>query len=252
MKMLGRKLHNYRKVKIISEDIMKYEEIVSKVKKSYEKADASKVEGHLAVQVNVTGEGEGAFYVEVSDAKIAVEPYEYFDRDFIISCEAEDIVSIAAGKKVLGKEVEAGKVFVSGNFEKVAEFDKITVKKATGAKKAAKEVVKEVKAAAKEVKSETAKKKAAAKKETEKAVKEVKAAAAEKKTAVKAEAEKAVKEVKATAAEKKTAAKAEIKEAIKDAKVIAAEKKSTVKKAVKEVKADIKAAAKKPAEAKKS
>ncbi len=228
---------------------MKYEEIVSKVKKSYEKADASKVEGHLAVQVNVTGEGEGAFYVEVSDAKIAVEPYEYFDRDFIISCEAEDIVSIAAGKKVLGKEVEAGKVFVSGNFEKVAEFDKITVKKATGAKKAAKEVVKEVKAAAKEVKAETAKKKAAAKKETEKAVKEVKAAAAEKKTAVKAEAEKAV---KATAAEKKTAVKAEIKEAIKDAKVIAAEKKTTVKKAVKEAKADIKAAAKKPAEAKKA
>ena len=153
---------------------MKYEEIVSKVKKSYEQADASKVEGHLAVQVNVTGEGEGAFYIEVADAKLAVEPYEYFDRDFIISCDADAIVAIAAGKKVLGKEVEAGNVFVSGNFEKVAVFDKIVVKKAVTAKKAAKAAKEEAKKTVEAVKADE-----------KKAVKAVKAAAAEKKTAVK-------------------------------------------------------------------
>ena len=58
---------------------MKYEEIVAKVKKAYAKADTSKVDGHLAVQVDVTGEGEGAFYIEVADGKITVAPFEYYD-----------------------------------------------------------------------------------------------------------------------------------------------------------------------------
>ena len=45
---------------------MTYEKIVEKVKKALSKVDASGVKGHLAVQVDVYGEGEGAFYIEVS------------------------------------------------------------------------------------------------------------------------------------------------------------------------------------------
>ena len=78
---------------------MKYEEIVAKVKKAYAKADTSKVDGHLAVQVDVTGEGEGAFYIEVADGKITVAPFEYYDHDFKVLCAAEEIIAIAEGKK---------------------------------------------------------------------------------------------------------------------------------------------------------
>lgn len=39
---------------------MTYEEIVAKVKKEFGSADVSKYEGHLALQINITGEGSGA------------------------------------------------------------------------------------------------------------------------------------------------------------------------------------------------
>ena len=38
---------------------MTYEEIVAKVKKEFGSADVSKYEGHLALQINITGEGSG-------------------------------------------------------------------------------------------------------------------------------------------------------------------------------------------------
>ncbi len=152
---------------------MKYEEIVAKVKKAYAKADTALVDEHLAVQVDVTGEGEGAFYIEVADGKINVEPWEYLDHDFKIQCSAEEIVAIAEGKKKLSEEVEAGNVYVSRNVDKVAVFDLIVAKK--GAKKAAAKT--EKKAAAKPAKKETVK----AEKPAKKAAAKVEKAPAEKK-----------------------------------------------------------------------
>ena len=56
---------------------MTFEEIVSKAKERTTTADPGKVDGFLAIQINITGEGEGKFYVEVKDGVISVEPYEY-------------------------------------------------------------------------------------------------------------------------------------------------------------------------------
>ena len=50
---------------------MTYEEIVAKVKDRLAGVDPNKVNGFLAIQVNITGEGEGAFYVEVKDGKLS-------------------------------------------------------------------------------------------------------------------------------------------------------------------------------------
>ena len=183
---------------------MKYEEIVAKVKKALAKADASKVDGHLAVQVDVTGEGEGAFYIEVADGKVTVEPYEYYDHDFKVLCDAEEIIAIAEGKKKLGTEVDAGNAYVSRDIEKVAVFDSIAVKKAAAKKAPAKKAEKKEAApkAEKKVAAPKAEKKAAAPKAEKKAA----APKAEKKAA----APKAAKKVM-TEAEKK--AEEEIKKA---------------------------------------
>ena len=175
---------------------MKYEEIVAKVKKAYAKADTALVDEHLAVQVDVTGEGEGAFYIEVADGKINVEPYEYHDHDFKIQCPAEEIIDIAEGKKKLGKEVEDGAVYVSRNVDKVAVFDLIVAKKSNaGRKKASDEKAVEEKAEkpAKEVKAkaekkEKAEKKSAAKKESKKEAVKVDKKEEKKAEEVKAEA----------------------------------------------------------------
>ncbi len=42
---------------------MTYEEIVKEAQKIVAKGDASGIKQHLAVQYNITGEGEGAFYM---------------------------------------------------------------------------------------------------------------------------------------------------------------------------------------------
>ena len=179
---------------------MKYEEIVAKVKKAYAKADTSKVDGHLAVQVDVTGEGEGAFYIEVADGKITVAPFEYYDHDFKVLCAAEEIIAIAEGKKKLGEEVNAGNAYVSRDVDKVAVFDSIAVKKAAAKKAPAKKTEKKEEApkAEKKVAAPKAEKKAAAPKAEKKAA----APKAEKKAA----APKAEKKAAAPKAEKKAAA----------------------------------------------
>ena len=164
---------------------MTYEELVNKLKTAYAKADASKIEEHVAVQFNVTGEGEGALYLEVSDGKIDIQPYEYYDRDAIVVTGADTLVDIAAGKVGIVDAYNTGLLKVEGNVGKAALLGNITVKK---------EVAKKAPA-----------KKAPAKKEPAKKA-TVKKAAAPKVAAKKAEAPK-VAEPKAEAPKKTEAPK---------------------------------------------
>lgn len=78
--------------------IMNYEELVANVKKAVKKKEVSKTVGHVAFQFNVEGEAEGAFYLEITDGKIYVEPYEYYDRDLLVITSAEVIMQMAEGK----------------------------------------------------------------------------------------------------------------------------------------------------------
>ena len=106
---------------------MTYEKIVEKVKKALAKVDASAVKGHLAVQVDVYGEGEGAFYIEVKDGKVDVQPYEYFDHDLRIRCTGEEIIAIAEGKKKILDEVAAENIEALRNVSRLGDFDLVFV-----------------------------------------------------------------------------------------------------------------------------
>ncbi len=77
---------------------MKYEELVERVRQSVQKAIVSKAVGHIAYQFNVVGEAEGAFYLEMSEGKVSVEPYEYYDRNLIVETTADVIVQMVEGK----------------------------------------------------------------------------------------------------------------------------------------------------------
>lgn len=77
---------------------MTYEELVKNVKDAMKTARVSKTVGHVAFQFNVEGEAEGAFYLEISDGKINVEPYEYYDRDLIIVTTADVIMQMLDGE----------------------------------------------------------------------------------------------------------------------------------------------------------
>ncbi len=118
---------------------MTYHELVKKVQTALAKADASKVEGHIAVQVNVTGEAEGAFYMEIADGVLYVAPYDYNDRDALLTADGEDVLAVAQGKISLEAAIAEGKVAHEGNYDKVLTLGAtIPVKKATVKKTAEK------------------------------------------------------------------------------------------------------------------
>lgn len=107
---------------------MTYEELVKQVQEAYSDADASKVKEHLAIQFNVTGEAAGAFYLEVADGKVNVQPYEYYDRDALVTTKAAVLKDIAAGKLDVVKAFMTGKIKVEGNVGKAALLKDIPVK----------------------------------------------------------------------------------------------------------------------------
>ncbi len=151
---------------------MTYEKIVDYVQKKMAKVDAAATE-NLAVQVDVTGEGEGAFYIAVCDGKLDVEPYEYYDHDAKIVVDSSDLIDIVDGKLDAAKAFNEGKIRVEGNVEKFISIKALFPVAAPAKKAAAKPAAKKApakKAPAKkaeekktEVKKEEPKKEAAPK-----------------------------------------------------------------------------------------
>lgn len=174
---------------------MTYEELVEKVNQAYANADAAGIKEHVAVQFNVYGEGEGAFYVEVIDGKVAVAPYEYYDHDAIVIAPANTVVDMVEGKVSVADTYALEHVQVVGNVGKAALLGEI--------KKAAAKVVQE-----KTTKAATEEKaaKPAEEKTTKTAAKTTKTTAKKTtKTSTKKAAKAAAKTTKATAAKTTTA-----------------------------------------------
>ena len=124
--------------------------------------------------MDVYGEGEGAFYIEVKDGKVDVQPYEYFDHDLRIRCTAGEIISIVEGKKKIIEEVAAQNIEALRNVARIDDLAELfsspvaakKTKVSVGAKKAVTKAKKETKA---KVESKTKKEPKAKKEEVAKA-----------------------------------------------------------------------------------
>ena len=108
---------------------MTYEELVQNIRDIYTNADAANVKEHVAIQCNIEGEAEGALYIEFSEGNIDVQPYEYYDRDAILTLSAASLLEIAAGKKDLLEAYHANEVSVWGDLDKVVEMKKVILPK---------------------------------------------------------------------------------------------------------------------------
>lgn len=106
---------------------MTFDEIVSGVRSAASGLDVSG-QAPLAVQINLTGEGGGVFYVAVKDGKISVEPYEYNDRDCAITISSDDFMKLAQGKLDPIFAFTMGRLKVDGDIGKALEFSKIIKK----------------------------------------------------------------------------------------------------------------------------
>lgn len=117
---------------------MKYSEVVKTAKKKVSVLDASKIHDHLAIEFDVEGDGEGAFYVELSDGKVQVEPYEYYDNDFRVRGNADSILKLLDGgsslKSVLNDIRIEGDVSKAASLENILSNHKLATTKKDTAK----------------------------------------------------------------------------------------------------------------------
>ena len=91
-----------------------YQELVSKLKDTYQEKDASKISEHLAIQFNIQGEAEGALYLEIANGQLHVEPYEYYDRDILVTTSAADLLALAQGSLDILEAYQSGKISAEG------------------------------------------------------------------------------------------------------------------------------------------
>ncbi len=147
---------------------MTYEVLFAKAKEAMANCNADSVEGNLAAQINVTGEAEGIFYIEVKDGSLNVEPYNYYDNNCVITVSDDKVVKIVSARADLLNAAKRGDLTIEGDMDKAAELNKLfkSGKKPAAKKPAAK------KAAA--PKAEEVKEEKPAKKTTKKSAKAAK------------------------------------------------------------------------------
>ena len=97
---------------------MTYQELVSEIRGIFMQADVSGIKEHIAYQFNIRGEAEGAFYAEVLEGKLYIDPYEYYDRDVLFTTTADTLLSIATGTMDAVAAFTLGKLQVEGSFDK--------------------------------------------------------------------------------------------------------------------------------------
>lgn len=134
---------------------MSYEEILSFVRKNIKKTAVKNLDRCMAVEFNITGEGEGAFYIEIKDGSAFVEPYEYYDRDAKIIISAEELQKIIKNEKTPEESFGEGALIVEGNIDIAREI--LTVFKTVTKKATAKRTVKAEKQIVEKTKSKNSK-----------------------------------------------------------------------------------------------
>ena len=71
---------------------MTYEEIFERAKERLLKAKVSNVDTFIAVQFNIIGEGQGSFYAEISNGKMEVQPYNYWNNDISLNVFGKELI----------------------------------------------------------------------------------------------------------------------------------------------------------------
>lgn len=103
---------------------MTYESVVQAARKRFSDVDVSSVPGTLAFQINLIGKVEGIFYIEIKDGRVNVEPYEYYDRNAILTMNATNFTKLINGKLDPVLAFTTGKLKVDGDINAALEMIK--------------------------------------------------------------------------------------------------------------------------------
>lgn len=98
---------------------MTYEEIVKEVRKTFEHADARRVFEHVAIEIDIVGEGAGAMYFEIANRACVIEPYNYYDHDGVITGPGDIILKLGRKELRLADAIKQGLVTYEGDVRKL-------------------------------------------------------------------------------------------------------------------------------------
>ncbi|HAE52422.1 MAG: SCP2 sterol-binding domain-containing protein [Ruminococcus sp.] len=103
---------------------MTINELITELRKGAAEKDFSGYD-FMAVQVTITGENAGVFYVEIKDGKISIMPYEYIDRQCELIITMDNFIKLVQGKLDPVAAYFSGKLKINGDVGKANEFSKV-------------------------------------------------------------------------------------------------------------------------------
>ena len=118
---------------------MTFFEMFDAAKAGLKNADVSGLNGHIAIQIEVTEDGCGIFYAEITDGVLNVQPYDYRDNTVAVTLPHSTLFALLRRETTLPEAVAQEKAFVQGCMESAAQlFAAVPVpKKAEAPKKEA-------------------------------------------------------------------------------------------------------------------
>ena len=85
-------------------------------------ANVSGLNGHVAIQIEVTEDGCGIFYAEITDGVLNVQPYDYRDNTAAVTLPHSTLFALLRRETTLPEAVAQEKAFVQGCMESAAKL----------------------------------------------------------------------------------------------------------------------------------
>lgn len=101
---------------------MTFFEMFDAAKAGFANADVSGLNGHVAIQIEVTEDGCGIFYAEVADGVLNVQPYDYRDNTAAVTLPHSTLFALLRRETTLPEAVAQEKAFVTGCMESAAKL----------------------------------------------------------------------------------------------------------------------------------
>ena len=103
---------------------MTLENVVKEVKEKASSYKEGSYGGFLAVQITLTDLNQ-AFYVEVKEGKLTIEPFEYNDRQANLMISSTNFIKMINGKLNSVLAFTTGKLKIDGDISKATEMANI-------------------------------------------------------------------------------------------------------------------------------
>ena len=104
---------------------MTFQEAFNEIREIFIHSDVHDYCGQLAMQITMTGQGGGTFYVKFKDGNLEVCPFDYKDFDMLFIADTQEFLKIARGEMNPVAAYTVGKLRIEGDLGKASEIQRL-------------------------------------------------------------------------------------------------------------------------------